>query len=121
MYCKERIAIYGETENPLEENLFQNRRGIVQVLYLESHQKELIEKAFKGADLVIVGISGSKKECDKLFMSILPWKEKALFLWDERVCDESFLKKIKREYGLKSIQMMEIKKLPSFLTEAFKC
>ncbi len=120
MYCQERIALYGEPEMPLREKLFQNKKGAPQLLYVQSHQKELLQKVFKMADLVVVGMSGSKRECDKIFMNILPWKEKILFLWDNRICDKSFLKKIKREYGLADRQLLEAKKLPSFLTEALK-
>lgn len=121
MYCQEQIALYGEPEILQGEQLFEERKGVLQIIYVQSHQKELLQKVFETADLVIAGISGSKRECDKVFMNILPWKEKILFLWDDRICDKGFLRQIKREYGLTDRQILEAKKLPSFLTEALKC
>ena len=44
--------------------------------------------------------------------------QKTIFLFDERIFDEKYLKQIQHEYKLKKAQMMEMKKLPSFLTEA---
>jgi hypothetical protein len=49
---------------------------------------------------------------------VLPWLEKVIFLFDGRICDEEYLGQMGREYKLKTAQMMEIKKLPSYLTEA---
>ena len=92
----------------------------MQLLYVQSGQKEILEKVFSLAEIVFVTLSYNKKECDKTFMKILPWIEKTVFLFDERICDEKYLKQIQNEYKLKNIQLMEIKKLPSVLTEALR-
>lgn len=49
---------------------------------------------------------------------VLPWQEKTIFLWDGRILDERFLEQIQREYKLRDNQLMKIKQLPSYLTEA---
>lgn len=118
MYCNKRIELYGESEKLKKEMLFQNMEKVPQLLYLQSNQKELLAEACKMADLIIVGMSASKKECDKIFLAVLPWKDKVLFLWDDCSCDEQFLKQIQKEYGVDERQLMEAKKLPLFLAEA---
>ncbi len=118
LYCQEKIEAYGETRIPYGKRMFGEREETLQLLYLQSSQKELLEEVFSLADIVFVGTSGSKKECDKIFLKILPWIEKTVFLFDERLCEEKYLKQIQCEYKLKNAQMMEMKKLPSFLTEA---
>lgn len=118
LYCQEKVEVYGETEIPYGKKLFGEREETLQLLYVQSSQKGILQEVFSLADIVLVGMSGSRKECDKIFLTVLPWKEKTVFLWDSRICDESFLKQMKNEYKLKDAQMMEIKKLPSYLTEA---
>ena len=118
LYCQEKIEVYGETKIPYGKNMFGERAETLQLLYLQSSRKELLEKVFSLADIVFVGLSGSKRECDKIFLTTFPWIEKTVFLFDERICDEKYLKQIQREYKLKNIQLMEMKKLPSILAEA---
>ena len=118
LYCQEKIEVYGESKIPYGKTMFGECRETLQLLYVQSSQKEILEEVFSLADIVFVGLSGSKKECDKIFLKILPWIEKTVFLFDERICDEKYLKQIQNEYKLKNIQLMEMKKLPSVLTEA---
>ena len=118
LYCQEKIEVYGETKIPYGKNMFGEREGTLQLLYVQSSQKEILEKVFSLADIVFVGLSDRKKECDKIFLKTFPWIEKTVFLFDERICDEKYLKQIQREYKLKNIQLMEMKKLPSILAEA---
>lgn len=118
LYCQEKIEAYGETKIPYGKKMFGEREETLQLLYVQSSQKELLEEVFTLADIVLVGMSGSKKECDKVFLTILPWIEKTMFLFDERICDEKYLKQIQCEYKLRASQMIEMKKLPLFLTEA---
>lgn len=118
LYCQEKIEVYGETKIPYGKNMFGEQAETLQLLYVQSGRKELLEKVFSLADIVFVGLSGNKNECDKIFLTILPWIERAVFLYDNRICDEKYLKQIQGEYKLKDIQLMEMKKLPSILTEA---
>lgn len=118
LYCQEKIEVYGETKIPYGKNMFGEQAETLQLLYVQSGRKELLEKVFSLADVVFVGLSGNKNECDKIFLTILPWIERAVFLYDNRICDEKYLKQIQGEYKLKDIQLMEMKKLPSILTEA---
>ena len=118
LYCQEKIEPYGEARIAYGKRMFGEREETLQLLYVQSSQKELLEEVFTLADIVFVGMSGSKKERDKIFMTILPWIEKTVFLFDERICDEKYLRQMQCEYKLEPMQMMEMKKLPSFLTEA---
>lgn len=118
LYCQEKIDNYGETKIPYGKRVFGEQAETLQLLYVQSSQKEILENVFMLADIVFVAMSGSKKECDKIYLTILPWIEKTIFLFDERIFDEKYLKQIQHEYKLKKAQMMEMKKLPSFLTEA---
>lgn len=120
MYCQEKIEVYGESGISYGKNLFGEQAETMQLLYVQSGQKEILEKVFSLAEIVFVTLSYNKKECDKTFMKILPWIEKTVFLFDERICDEKYLKQVQNEYKLKNIQLMEIKKLPSVLTEALR-
>lgn len=119
LYCQEKVEVYGESKIPYGSQLFAEKEGILQLLYVQSSQKELIEEVFSVADVVLVGMPESKKECDKIFLTVLPWMEKTIFLWDERICAEKFIRQIQNEYKLKDRQIMEVKKLLPHLTEAF--
>ena len=118
LYCQEKVEIYGETEIPYGKKIFGENVETLQLLYVKSCQKEIIEKVCVLADLILVGMSGSKKECDRIYLTVLPWLEKVIFLFDGRIFDEGYLEQMQREYKLRQAQMMEIKKLPSYLTEA---
>lgn len=119
LYCQEKIEIYGQTEIPYGKRMFGENAETLQLLYVKSRQKEVIEEVCRLAEIIFVGMSGSKKECDRIYLTVLPWLEKVIFLFDGRVCDEIYLRQMQREYKLEDSQMMEIKKLPSYLTEAF--
>lgn len=119
LYCQEKIETYGEARIPYGKRMFGEREETLQLLYVKSNQKELLEEVFGLADIVFVGMPGSQKEREKIFLSILPWIEKVVFLFDERIFDERTIKQIQQEYKIEDTQMMEMKKLPSFLTEAF--
>ncbi|MBO5160565.1 MAG: hypothetical protein J6B94_13475 [Lachnospiraceae bacterium] len=118
LYCQEKIEVYGEPKISRGKKAFGENEETLQLLYVQSSQKEIIEEVFAMADVVFVGMSGSKKECDRRFLMVLPWQEKTIFLWDGRILDERFLEQIQREYKLRDNQLMEIKQLPSYLTEA---
>ena len=119
LYCQEKIETYGEARIPYGKRMFGEREETLQLLYVKSNQKELLEEVFVLADIVFVGMPGSQKERDKIFLSILPWIEKVGFLFDERIFDERTIRQIQQEYKIDGAQIMEMKKLPSFLTEAF--
>lgn len=120
MYCKEHIEVYGENHKREQTPLFEAADDLPEILYVQSHQESVLRETFETADLVIVGLPGSKTECDKIFLTALPWKEKLIFVWDYRMDQVDFIRQIQREYGLEGGQFMEAKKLPPFLTEAFK-
>lgn len=118
LYCQEKIEVYGESGIPYGKKMFGEREETLQLLYVQSRQESVIEEVCSLADIIFVELSGSKKECDRIFLSVLPWLEKVIFLCDGRIFDESFLRQLRAEYRLKTSQIMEIKKLPLYLTEA---
>lgn len=118
---REQSAPYGGFLSDEKDDLFESLKGRIQILYVKSNQKEILQKVFEKADLVIVGIPASRKECDKVFMQLLPWLGKILFLWNGKLYDQAVLKRLKREYGLAAWQFMEAEKLPSFLKGAVTC
>lgn len=119
LYCQQRIALYGESEYAKKDELFKSENKEIQIIYVQSHEDQTFQKILNVADLVIVGVPWSKKECDKILIQLLPWRDKLLFLWDRKIFEKSFLKQLKREYGLSAKQFLEAEKLPSYLTEAF--
>lgn len=118
LYCQEKIETYGEAGTLYGKGMFGEKKETLQLLYVKSNQKELLEEVFNLADLVFVGMPGSKKEREKIFLSVLPWIGKVVFLFDDRLFDKKTIWQIEQEYKINDAQMMEIKKLPSFLTEA---
>lgn len=120
-YCRQQAAPYGELKKPQKEELFESRCEKLQILYASSNQTEALDEIFEKADLVVVGIPYSKKECDKLFLQLLPWMDKILFLWSESLLEKEVMEQLKRDYRLPDQQFLEKEKLPSFLTEALNC
>ncbi len=118
LYCSEWIDPYGEIKEYSSLKLFGDDIKSPQLLYVQSSKKDIIKQVFTESDFVLVGMSISKKERDNIFLTILPWIEKAVFLWDSLVCDQQFLQQMQWEYKLKDFQIMETKRLPSYLTEA---
>lgn len=107
--CKEYIDIYGEAEGCCENELFSEEGGKLQLLYVQSGRKELLKELFQAADLVIMGLPGSRKEFDKIYMSVFPWKDEILFLWSSHISrDLEYINRLSRECMLRKEQMIEI-------------
>ena len=106
---KEKIEVYGEVQEAKE--LFSKTENRLQLLYVQSHQKKLLEEVFEQADLVLMGIPGNLKDFEKLFLPIFPWKDQILFLWEQYLCrDEKILQQLCREYKLRESQLIEVKR-----------
>ena len=58
LYCQEKIEVYGEPKIPYGKNMFGECGETLQLLYVQSSQKEILEKVFSLADIVFVGLSG---------------------------------------------------------------
>lgn len=111
MLCKEIVEIYGEHMPYAGQDVFDSKGQNLQILYVQSNCRQLLEKVFCQADLVVMGLPVHKEELDKLFMSVFPWKDQIMFLWDNYRCQESsILKKLCREYKLREEQLVEIKR-----------
>ena len=109
--CKKQIEVYGEKVENKVSQLFEPPADDLQLLYIQSHQNEVIKEVFKEADLVIMGISGCRKEFDKVFMPVFPWKDEVLFLWDQHICrGDEYIHRICNEYKLRAEQMIELKR-----------
>lgn len=105
--CKEYIDLYGEPEIAAPEKLFEIERKDPQLVYVQSQRKELLKKIFYEADMVIMGIPGNKKEFEKIYMKILPWKEQILFLWNDQTwSEEKHLEELIREFCLMKEQII---------------
>ncbi len=116
-YCEERIELYGDfmEENSRKRLGFRENSNALQFLYLQGKQSQNFRNILKAADFVVVGMPDDRKECDEIYLSVLPWKEKSVFLWDGcRSKGEAFFKRLQREYQIKDTQIAEIKMLPSF-------
>lgn len=108
--CREYVEMYGEPVRMPEEPFFSVEDDFLQLRYVQSSSLSVLEKLFGEADLVVAGISGSREEFEKLCMTIYPWKEKMLFLWDSHICrDDHFPEMLLRECRLRKAQMIEIK------------
>ena len=126
--CREYIETYGAFDENAECSLFLDNSDRLQLLYVQSARRELLENIFRTADLVIMGIPGSRKEFDKIYMSVFPWKDKILFLWGEHISrDLQYVYRLMRECMLRKEQLLEIgkgnsrnfgiKKAPVFVRE----
>ncbi|MBQ8857471.1 MAG: hypothetical protein IJ024_04910 [Lachnospiraceae bacterium] len=108
--CSEYIDIYGVSDGISEEKLFLENCERLQLLYLQSDRKELLGKIFETADLVIMGLPGSRGEFDKIYMSVFPWKDEILFLWGSHTGrDSEYVARLIRECMLRKEQFIEIK------------
>ena len=106
--------MYGDMPNANQETLFSEEKEEFQILYLQTNQEKLLEKVLNEADFILVGMPQDRKECDRIYLMILPWLEKSMFIWDGRISQgKEFLNKIEREYKLKKAQIVEMNKLPS--------
>ena len=106
---REYIDIYGASNGESEEGIFLESCERIQLLYVQSDRKELLEKIFQTADLVIMGLPGSRGEFDKIYMSVFPWKDEILFLWGSHIArDSEYITRLVRECMLKREQFIEI-------------
>lgn len=127
MDCKEYIELYGTAKKDEIEYLFQENNGKLQLLYVQTDRRDILERIFQKENLVIMGLPGSKKEFEKMYLSIFPWKNEILFLWGSHIGkDETYIRKLSRECMLTEAQFfefekwkknLEIKKLPPYLRE----
>lgn len=109
LISKERIEIYGELQG--EEELFVNTENKLQLLYVQSHSKKLLKEVFEQADLVVMGVPGSLKAFERMFMPVFPWKDQILFLWERYLCkDERFLQQLCRDYKIRESQVIALKR-----------
>lgn len=109
--CRERIDTYGEAEKNNMKELFMPVEDRKQILYIQSNRKELVREVFKKADLVIMGLSGCRREFDKMFMPVFPWKDKIIFFWDQQICrGEEYIRQICNEYKLRESQLIELER-----------
>lgn len=125
--CREYIELYGNTKKIEFEHFFQENSGKSQLLYIQTDQRDILNKIFQKDNLVIMGLPGSKKEFEKMYLSIFPWKNEILFLWGSHIGkDETYIRKLSRECMLTEAQFfefekwkknLEIKKLPPCLRE----
>ena len=107
--CGEKIDVYGEVQK--EEKLFSKTETRMQLLYVQSHRKKLLNQVFDQADLVVMGIPGNLKAFESIFLPVFPWKDQILFLWEQYLCrDEKILQQLCREYKLRESQMIELKR-----------
>ena len=105
----EKIEIYGELQH--EKELFSKTETRLQLLYVQSHQKKLLEKVFAQADLVLMGVPGNLRNFEKIFLPIFPWKDQIMFLWEQYLCrDEKVLRQLCMEYKLRESQLIELKR-----------
>lgn len=120
--CQEQMELYGESQSLENCELFPESRKGIQLLYIQSSRKPVIAEVFRRADIVVMGLPGCKKEFDRMFMTIFPWKDRIKFFWNSRICrDEEFIRELCGEYKLHAAQIFEIqrgmdgklKKLPS--------
>lgn len=109
LQCGEYMDLYGETTENRE--IFKKNSKILQLSYIQSSRRELLEEVFHSADMVIMGIPGSRKEFEKIYMSIFPWKDNILFLWSSQVIRKpSYLERLSREYMIRQEHVVEIRK-----------
>lgn len=106
---REQIELYGESGLEEIDDPFSEENDCLQLIYVQSHRENILKKIFENADLVVMGIPGSKQEFEKIFMLLFPWKDEIVFLWDRQICrGNDFLRKVCMEYKLKENQLIEL-------------
>ena len=109
VYKKELLDIYGEYRGNEEQEIFRKNEGQLQLLYVQSARKGLVEKVFCQSDLVVMGLPGGRRELERMFLTVHPWKNRILFLWDGKHCrGEEFVERLCLEYKLRDAQMIQI-------------
>lgn len=107
--CEERMESYGETDWNSTDLTWKDSEEM-QILYIQCSNLSPLENLMSDADLLIIGMSESRKVCDSIFLKIFPWKEKSIFLWDgSQETDPTLLKQCQREYLLKDEQIIKTK------------
>jgi hypothetical protein len=108
---KEIMEVYGESQIYEGLNLFEERREGIQLLYVQSRCGVLLKRVFLQSDLVVMELPERRTQFDPIFMSIFPWKDQIMFLWDtQRRQGTSFLNQFCNEYKLKETQIIPIKR-----------
>lgn len=115
-YCAEHKEIYGEEPLKSLQEFFLLEDHRMQIVYVQSKSRHILEDVFQKADLVVMGLPGSKKEFEKIYLEIFPWIDQVLFLWDERVGKgDVYLKELCHEFKLDERQFWEMKNGHGFL------
>lgn len=107
--CWEYMDLYGEAEPYVPSGIFEKNKEIFQLVYIQSSRKKLLGKVFQEADVVMVGFPGNKKHFEKIYMTLLPWKDRILFLWnDQSRLERSYLDSVVRECMIEKRQIISI-------------
>lgn len=109
MECREYIDTYGTVGEWGEDDLVFAMNQNLQIWYVQSDRKIFYEKIFMEADQVIMGLPGGRREFDKMYMSVFPWKDQILFLWGEHTRKDAwYVEKIRKECMLKQEQFIKL-------------
>lgn len=108
LQCRESVDLYGEIAE--DQKIFKKNSKMLQLSYIQSSRRERLEEVFRTADIVIMGIPESRKEFEKIYMTIFPWKDDILFLWSSQVIREpTYLNCLSREYMIRQEHVLDIK------------
>ncbi len=120
--------LYGESRSCEPFEIFEKNTELFQVVYIQSSRKTFLEKVFQEADMVLVGLPENQKNFEKIYLLLLPWKERILFLWNDQIkMEPSYLERLIQEWMLEQKQIIGImescqkifgiKKAPELLQE----
>ena len=113
------VELYGTPPVSAPNTLFDKENKNLQIVYIESHRREILERILEEADMVVVGMPRVREECDRIYLQLLPWKEKCVFVWEENGCrEDGFFKRIQKEYKLEKKQIEKLKGLSSIQWES---
>lgn len=113
------VELYGMPPVSAPNTLFDKENKNLQIVYIESHRREILERILEEADMVVVGMPRVREECDRIYLQLLPWKEKCVFVWEENGCrEDGFFKRIQKEYKLEKKQIEKLKGLSSIQWES---
>lgn len=113
------VELYGMPPVSAPDTLFDKENKNLQIVYIESHRREILERILEEADMVVVGMPRVREECDRIYLQLLPWKEKCVFVWEENGCrEDGFFKRIQKEYKLEKKQIEKLKGLSSIQWES---
>ena len=115
-YCTEHRELYGEEPLKALQEFFLLEDRRMQIVYIQSKSRHILEKVFQEADVVLMGLPSDKMEFEKIYLEICPWIDRILFLWDERVGKgEVYLKELCYEFKIDERQFWEFKNVHGFL------